>query len=95
MDQSSKIIYEEFETLSSLKFNDSLEYAMQNSTISLRIPSVVNITKNCIMHIIVNGSREPKYCRGYLRVPEDLQTIAGIDASHVAWEAAEILVGTI
>jgi len=93
--QSSKVIHDEFETPSSLEFNGALEYAVHDSMISLHIPSVVNVTKNSIMHVIVKGSLGPEGCQGYLRVPENLQALAGLDASHVAWEAAEILVGMI
>jgi len=43
----------------------------------------------------VEGSLEPKDCPGYLRVPEDLQAVVGMDASRIAWEAAEIVVNMI
>jgi len=93
--QSSKVIHDEFETPPSLEFNGALEYAVRDSMISLHIPSVVNVTKNSIMHVIVKGSLGPEGCPGYLRVPEDLLALADLDVSDVAWEAAEILVGMI
>ncbi|RLU26737.1 hypothetical protein DMN91_000534 [Ooceraea biroi] len=48
------------------------------------------IIKDSTIHVIVKGPLGPNGCKGYLRVPEDLQAIADIDVSHVAWEAAEI-----
>jgi len=93
--QSSKVIHDEFETPPSLEFNGALEYTVRDSMISLHIPSIVNVTKNSIMHVIVKGSLGPEGCPGYLRVSEDLLALADLDVSDVAWEAAEILVGMI
>lgn len=90
---SGKMAYTEFKTLSSIMFNGQLEHIIHDSTISLKIPPVVNYTRDSIMHVIVKGPLESDSCEGYLRVPEDLQALADVDVSHVAWEAAEIPVG--
>ncbi|XP_026825817.1 uncharacterized protein LOC105285567 [Ooceraea biroi] len=87
---SSTVQYKEFKTPSSLKFSGPLKYVMHDSMISLNIPRIVNYTKDSTIHVIVKGPLGPNGCKGYLRVPEDLQAIADIDVSHVAWEAAEI-----
>ncbi|EZA48422.1 Receptor-type tyrosine-protein phosphatase kappa [Ooceraea biroi] len=80
--------YKQIETPSSLKFDGPLKYIINDSTILLMIPPVKNYTINSIIHIIVKGPLGPKGCKGYLKVPENLQALAGVNVSHIAWEAA-------
>ncbi|RLU22062.1 hypothetical protein DMN91_006442, partial [Ooceraea biroi] len=85
--RTSKIMYKNFETPSTLKFNGHLKYMLSDSMISLDIPPVLNNTKNSMIHVIVKG---PKPCEEYLKVPKNLQAQAGVQVDDDAWQAAEL-----
>jgi len=80
----SKVIYEKFETPSTLKFKGHLKYTPSGSIISLDIPPVSNNTKNSMIHIVVKGS---ELCEGCSKVSENLQ--AELRVNNDAWQAAE------
>lgn len=90
----SKEAFKEFETPSSITFNGHLECAVNDPFVSLNVPSVLNDTRNSMMHIVVRGHpRDAKSCQTFSRVPEDLQKYVGVDrADYVAWQAAELSV---
>nr|XP_012223228.1 PREDICTED: receptor-type tyrosine-protein phosphatase epsilon-like isoform X2 [Linepithema humile] len=57
-----------------------------DSTISLKIPPVLNDTQHSRIHIIVKGPKEP--CK-HLEVPPILKTQINIKINESAWQAAE------
>jgi len=84
-----KMMHVTFETLPMLKFNGQLNYKSSGTTILLNIPIVANNTKNSLIHIIVKGLPEDRFCKN-MHIPEDLRVRAGINVNDDAWQAAEL-----
>ncbi|XP_053977491.1 uncharacterized protein LOC128875697 [Hylaeus volcanicus] len=57
----------------------------KDSTITLRIPTVVNDTRNSLMNVIVKG---PQPCERYVKLSPLLREKTGIDHYETAWRAA-------
>lgn len=83
----------EIHTPSTAAFDGVLNITVNksDSTILLSIPSVLNDTRDSMMHIIVKG---PNLCENYTEVPENLRAQAGIKMNEMIWQAAEVLVNT-
>lgn len=80
----------EIHTPSTAAFDGVLDVMVDksDSTILLNIPSVLNDTRDSVMHIIVKGPKN--LCEQYSEVPEHLRARAGVKMYEIAWQAAEV-----
>jgi hypothetical protein len=81
------------QTPTTIDFDGDLVVETINSTISLKIPPVLNDTQYSKMHIIVRGPKKP--CKRHTEVSSILKTQMNIKIYESTWQAAEGSVCTL